>query len=96
MEQQQPPPGVLLVGIDGTQGLYVWLRSHETVAPHTFRQHPGYSRALTVDVANPPDFLGEPVFFPKAEIEGWEEIVSEQTQTNKLNREIRKLFGVAG
>jgi hypothetical protein len=95
MEQQAPPPGVLLVAIDADRGLFVWLRSHDTVASHTVPQAAGYSRAIAAfAVAGPPSFLGDPVFFPKEDIEGWDDIIREQTNT--LNREIRELFGIAG
>lgn len=95
MEQHTPPPGVLLVGIDPERGLYVWLRSHESLAPETIPQAGGYSRALRpFPVHNPPGFLGAPVFFPNETIDGWDEILA--GRTNTLNREVRSLFGIAG
>lgn len=95
MEQQPPPPGLLLVAVDPDAGLYVWMKSHDAVAPHTVAQAPGYSRALPpVEIAAPPSFLGDPVFFSKESIDGWGEIAA--GRTNTLNSEIRKLFGIAG
>lgn len=95
MEQQDPPAGVLLVAIEPDEGLYVWLRSHNALAPHTIPQAKGYSRALLpFDIGHAPSFLGEAVFISRDEIDGWDEIVG--GQTNTLNREIRKLFGIAG
>lgn len=95
MEQQPTPPGVLLVAIDADTGLYVWLRSHDTVAPHSIPQAPGYSRGLPpVVISAPPPFVGDPVFFPKDDVDGWDAIVGQPTHT--LNREVRKLFGIAG
>lgn len=94
MEQQQPPPGLLLIAVDPDAGLYVWMKSHDAVAPHTVAQAAGYSRALPpIDIDAPPSFLGDPVFFSKESIDGWDEIVD--GRTNTLNREVRKLFGIA-
>jgi len=57
MEQQPAPPGILLVAIDVGEGLYVWLRSHGTLAPHTVPQAAGYSRSLPpFPIADPPPY----------------------------------------
>ena len=56
-----PPRGVLLIAIVPDEGLRLWLKSFATLEPHTKEQHGAYSRSLTVNVDNPPDYLGEAV-----------------------------------
>jgi hypothetical protein len=94
MVREPPPPGVLLVAIDPASGLYVWLKPHAEVDPHTQDQHPGYSRLLpAIDPLNPPPYLGDPVFVPAAIVDpaDWQIITSAHTMA--LNRAVRALFG---
>jgi hypothetical protein len=94
-QQEHPPVGLMLVGVDAERGLYLWLRPFDVVAPHSIPQAPGYSRALSpFDVADPPAFLGPPVFLPGDRLDSdlWEELPD--LRTNSLNKALRQLFGL--
>jgi len=98
MERDDPPDGLLLVGIDPDYGISLWLRPYADVAAVTKIQVEGYSRHLRFDVDQPPPEVGDPVRISAAVIDAiraglWAEILEASTNTkNKLVRETFSWF----
>lgn len=91
-----PPRGVLLTAICPAEGLRLWMKPFSVVEPYTKAQHRGYSRSLSVSVDNPPDYLGEPVFITRDDVDQAGDGLFEQiigAHTNTKNKLVRELFG---
>ncbi len=79
------------------EGLRLWMKPFSVVKPETKVQIRGYSRNLRVNLnREPPDYLGEPVMIPAADIDEqvpghFDRIVA--AQTNTKNKLVRDLFG---
>jgi hypothetical protein len=96
MLQDTPPRGLLLVAVDPSSGLHMWMKPFSVVAPNARNQAAGYSQNLRIRVDAPPDWLGPAVEIPAAEVDSarpglWRAIVD--ARTNTKNKLVRDLFG---
>ena len=83
-EDDNPPAGVLLAGWDQDAGVYLWLRSQADAARHSTVQARRYSRGVgKFAVDDPPEWLGQPTFLPKALFDPWESVKGLSTNAKR-------------
>jgi hypothetical protein len=95
MRRSPDPAGLLLVGIDPSAGLYVWLKPHDDIVPITSVQVPGYSDCIgAFSVAAPPPELGNGVFIDSRNIPAtlWAQITT--ARTNTLHKAVSDALGL--
>jgi len=94
MLQDQPPAGVMLVGVDKAVGLLLWLVPQALIEQHAKVQHHGYSAALSFVAAIPPPGFPPSVVVPHTALtaQQWSQIQS--ARTNTMHRHVADLFGL--
>jgi hypothetical protein len=69
-QHDDQPSRVVLVGWDEDRGVFIWTAAGDEIPAQADTQARGYSRVVPGDDPDaPPDWLGEPLFVPKGDME---------------------------